>query len=67
MALAPLGAFVAVTGTLIPPLPVVYLAAFSFFWISGFDITYGLQDMDFDSIHDVRSIPAGLGMLHREK
>jgi 4-hydroxybenzoate polyprenyltransferase len=40
---------------------VLYLALFSFFWISGFDIIYALLDLDFDRKHGIHSIPAWLG------
>jgi 4-hydroxybenzoate polyprenyltransferase len=59
LALAPIGAYLAVTGVfqLIPVL-------FSFsvlFWVSGFDIIYALQDEDFDRQNRLYSIPAALG------
>jgi len=31
------------------------------FWVSGFDIIYALQDVDFDKAHRLHSIPAALG------
>jgi len=60
LALAPIGAYIAVTGyfNLLPLL-------FSFavlFWVSGFDIIYALQDIDFDKSHSLKSIPAKLGI-----
>jgi 4-hydroxybenzoate polyprenyltransferase len=59
LALAPIGAYLAVTGVfhLLPLL-------FSFtvlFWVSGFDIIYALQDEAFDKAHKLHSIPALLG------
>lgn len=59
LALAPIGAYLAVTGefALLPLL-------FSFvvlFWVSGFDIIYALQDEDFDRSQQLRSIPVALG------
>ena len=59
LSLAPIGAYLAVTGqfALIPIL-------FSFavvFWVSGFDIIYALQDEDFDRSQNLYSIPAWLG------
>ncbi len=59
LSLAPIGAFLAVTGafTLLPIL-------FSFaviFWVSGFDIIYALQDEEFDKLNQLHSIPAWLG------
>jgi 4-hydroxybenzoate polyprenyltransferase len=59
LSLAPIGAYLAVTGQF-AVLPVL----FSFtvlFWVSGFDIIYALQDIDFDRQHQLHSIPARLG------
>ena len=61
LALAPLGAFVAASGTLAFSPEVLLLALFAFCWISGFDIIYALMDMESDRITGVRSIPASLG------
>ncbi|MDB5210522.1 MAG: 4-hydroxybenzoate polyprenyltransferase [Sediminibacterium sp.] len=59
LSFAPIGAYLAVTGvfTLLPLL-------FSFaviFWVSGFDIIYAMQDVDFDRSQKLYSIPAVLG------
>lgn len=59
LALAPIGAYLAVTGAF-AVLPVL----FSFtvlFWVSGFDIIYALQDVEFDQSQKLHSIPASLG------
>lgn len=59
LSLAPIGAYLAVAGQF-AVLPVL----FSFtvlFWVSGFDIIYALQDVDFDRAHQLHSIPARLG------
>ncbi|HEY5620999.1 MAG TPA: UbiA-like polyprenyltransferase, partial [Pontiella sp.] len=61
LAAAPLGAFVAVTGSLAFPPELLLLALFTFCWISGFDIIYSLLDIEFDRAHGVRSLPASLG------
>ncbi|RKX44410.1 MAG: hypothetical protein DRP64_06615 [Verrucomicrobia bacterium] len=61
LGLAPLGAFVAVTNSLVFTPEVVLLAIFTFCWISGFDIIYALMDIDFDRENKIRSIPAALG------
>lgn len=61
MAMAPLGAHVAVRGDLAVAAPVLLLAAFAFFWISGFDVIYALQDVDSDRQTGVRSLPVRLG------
>jgi 4-hydroxybenzoate polyprenyltransferase len=59
LSLAPIGAYLAVTGqfSLLPIL-------FSFtvlFWVSGFDIIYAMQDIDFDQSNELYSIPSVLG------
>jgi len=59
LALAPAGAWIAVTGSL-APLPAV-LSLSVLFWVAGFDVIYSLQDEAFDRTHGLRSIPAGLG------
>ncbi len=59
LALAPIGAYLAVTGKF-DLLPIL----FSFtvlFWVSGFDIIYALQDEEFDKSQKLYSIPAWLG------
>ena len=61
LAVAPIGAFIAVTNSLSFPPALVLLAAFAFFWISGFDIIYALMDIEFDRSNGVRSVPAALG------
>jgi 4-hydroxybenzoate polyprenyltransferase len=60
LSLAPIGAYLAVTGSfdLVPLL-------FSFaviFWVSGFDIIYALQDIDFDQSQSLYSIPSQWGL-----
>lgn len=59
LALAPVGAWLAVTGAF-DALPVL-LGLVVLFWVSGFDIIYALQDIEFDREHDLRSIPSWLG------
>ena len=59
LSLAPIGAYLAVTGhfALLPLL-------FSFaviFWVSGFDIIYALQDEEFDRTQKLYSMPSWLG------
>ena len=61
LAVAPLGAFVAVTNGIAFTPEVLLLALFTFCWMSGFDIIYALLDIDFDRNHRVRSIPAAMG------
>lgn len=62
LALAPLGAYLAVTGYF-SMLPVLFSAAV-FTWVAGFDIIYALQDEDFDKDLQLHSIPAALGVRH---
>lgn len=59
LALAPIGAFLAVTGVF-ALLPVLFSLAV-ICWVSGFDIIYALQDEAFDKAHRLFSIPAALG------
>jgi 4-hydroxybenzoate polyprenyltransferase len=59
LGLAPIGAYIAVTGTF-HIVPVLY--AFSvLFWVSGFDIIYSLQDEEFDRSEKLHSIPSAIG------
>lgn len=59
LALAPLGAYLVVTGEF-AMLP-VYFSIAVLCWVSGFDIIYSLQDEEFDRDHQLKSIPAWLG------
>ena len=56
LAIAPVGAYIAVTGgiALFP----VLLAAAVLTWTAGFDILYSLQDASFDRSHGLHSVPA---------
>ena len=56
LAIAPAGAYIAVTGTL--TWPVCLLSLLVLTWCSGFDIIYALQDAAFDRAHGLHSIPA---------
>ena len=58
--LAPLAAWIAVRDRL--DWPPVWLGLAVLFWVSGFDIIYACQDVDFDRAHGLRSIPARLGV-----
>lgn len=60
LSLAPIGAYIAVTGKF-DIVPVLYSFAV-LFWVSGFDIIYALQDEDFDRNEKLHSIPAALGI-----
>jgi len=57
--LAPLGAFIAVSGTVTPAAFLVFLAVT--LWVAGFDIIYALMDREIDLAQDIRSIPARFG------
>ena len=59
LGLAPIGAYLVVTGSF-HPVPVFYSLAV-LFWVGGFDIIYALQDEEFDRTHNLHSIPAWLG------
>lgn len=59
LSLAPIGAYLAVTGNF-NILPVLFSFAV-LFWVSGFDIIYALQDVDFDLSQNLYSIPSVLG------
>lgn len=59
LALAPIGAFLAITGKF-EILPLFFSFAV-LFWVSGFDIIYALQDEQFDKEHNLYSIPAYFG------
>ncbi len=61
LALAPLSASVAVSGSMVFSVVTWLLALFAFCWISGFDIIYALQDIESDRKTGVHSIPAALG------
>jgi len=59
LALAPIGAYLAVTGEF-AWLPLLF--SFTVFtWVSGFDIIYALQDEHFDRENKLNSIPVLLG------
>jgi 4-hydroxybenzoate polyprenyltransferase len=58
LSIAPVGAYIAVTGSV--ALAPIVLAALVMTWVAGFDIIYALQDAEFDRTHGVHSIPARL-------
>jgi 4-hydroxybenzoate polyprenyltransferase len=62
LSLAPIGAYISVTGEF-HLLPVIY-SLIVLTWVSGFDIIYALQDDEFDISNDLYSIPSKSG---REK
>jgi 4-hydroxybenzoate polyprenyltransferase len=60
LAVAPVGAWLAIRGRFEPP-PVV-LALAVLLWVAGFDTLYACQDLDFDRREGLRSLPASLGV-----
>lgn len=61
LGLAPLGAWVALRGTL--PGELLFLTAAITFWVGGFDIIYALQDSTFDKHQGLKSIPSRFGLV----
>jgi 4-hydroxybenzoate polyprenyltransferase len=59
LSLAPIGAYLAVTGHF-DWLPLCY-SFVVLLWVSGFDIIYALQDVDFDKSLNLNSVPVRLG------
>ncbi len=59
-ACAPVGAWIAVTGTI--SWVALFMGAANTLWVAGFDIIYGSQDYDFDISHGIHSIPARFGV-----
>ncbi|MDD5559370.1 UbiA-like polyprenyltransferase [Candidatus Methylomirabilis sp.] len=59
LAMAPLGAWIAVTGEVAVAPVVLGLAVL--FWVAGFDILYAMADIDFDRASGLYSIPARFG------
>jgi len=62
LSLAPIGAYLVVTGefALLP----IFFSLAVLCWVSGFDIIYALQDEDFDRNENLHSIPAWLGKVN---
>src|SRR5690606_6954217 len=59
LGLAPIGAYLTVTGEF-NIIPIFYSLAV-IFWVSGFDIIYALQDEEFDREYHLKSIPVMFG------
>jgi 4-hydroxybenzoate polyprenyltransferase len=59
LSLAPIGAYLAVTGSF-NILPLLFSFAV-IFWVSGFDIIYALQDAEFDAAQSLYSMPSHWG------
>ncbi|OGQ57385.1 MAG: hypothetical protein A3I75_07600 [Deltaproteobacteria bacterium RIFCSPLOWO2_02_FULL_50_16] len=60
LGMAPLGAWIAVTGNL--AWPPVFLGMAVLFWVAGFDILYAIQDHEFDKGHNLYSLVVSLGI-----
>ena len=60
LAAAPIGAWVAIRGTV--DIPAIILGSIVLFWVAGFDILYALQDLEFDRAAGLHSIPVALGV-----
>jgi 4-hydroxybenzoate polyprenyltransferase len=66
LALAPLGAYVAVAGHPGFTVEVVLFSGFVFFWLSGADIIYAIMDIESDRRTGIFSIPAKLGAVRAQ-
>lgn len=60
ISLAPVGAWIAVAGRI--ELPALVLGVAVLFWLTGFDVLYALQDMEFDRTAGLHSIPQRFGI-----
>jgi 4-hydroxybenzoate polyprenyltransferase len=60
LAVAPVGAWIAIRGSFEAPPLVLGLAVL--FWVAGFDTLYACQDVEFDRREGLRSLPASLGV-----
>ena len=64
LALAPVGAWLAVKGANVSVLEILQMAALALavvLWLVGFDIIYALQDYEFDQSHGLRSLVVAWG------
>lgn len=61
LALSPLAGYAAAHPDLVRWQPALWLAAFAFAWVSGFDIIYATLDEDFDRGEGLHSMVAWLG------
>jgi len=60
LAVAPVGAWLAIRGRFEPPPAVLGLAVL--FWVAGFDTIYACQDESFDRAEGLHSLPARFGV-----
>ena len=64
LALAPVGAWLAVKGAQVSPLEILQMTLLSLavvLWLVGFDIIYALQDYEFDKSHGLHSLVVAWG------
>ena len=62
LGIAPVGGYLAITGTWSDPWWMLVALAFAVMcWTGGFDILYALQDIDFDRANGLHSLPARVG------
>jgi 4-hydroxybenzoate polyprenyltransferase len=64
LALAPIGAWLAVKGANVSPLEILQMTTLALavvLWLVGFDIIYALQDYEFDKSHGLRSLVVAWG------
>jgi len=64
LALAPVGAWLAVKGATVSPLEILQMTLLAFavvLWLVGFDIIYALQDYEFDKSQGLRSLVVAWG------
>ena len=59
-ACAPVGAWLAVTGSF--SWPALFMGGANLLWVAGFDVIYGAQDYDFDVANGIHSMPARFGV-----
>ena len=70
LALAPIGAWLAVRGTAISPLEIAQMCVLALavvLWLVGFDIIYALQDYEFDRTHGLHSLVVAWGPVNALK
>lgn len=60
LSIAPIGAYIAVTGQF--ALTPLVLSSLVLTWVGGFDIIYSLQDTQFDKDNGINSMPSRLGI-----
>jgi 4-hydroxybenzoate polyprenyltransferase len=61
LGMAPIAAWVAVTGSFSGSMPAVWLGIFTWLWVAGFDVIYATLDEEFDRREGLHSIPARWG------